>query len=50
MRSTTWRRDISISSLSDTPLTNFGGIIGAHARPNWQERPPSESLTGKQWQ
>jgi hypothetical protein len=26
------------------------GIIGAHARPNWQERPSSESLTGKQWQ
>jgi hypothetical protein len=26
------------------------GIIGAHARPNWQERVPSESLTGKQWQ
>jgi hypothetical protein len=27
-----------------------GGIIGAHARPNWYERAPSESLTGKQWQ
>ena len=26
------------------------GIIGAFARPNWQERPSSESLTGKQWQ
>jgi hypothetical protein len=26
------------------------GLIGAHARPNWQERPPSESLTGRQWQ
>ena len=25
------------------------GIIGAHARPNWQERPASESLTGRQW-
>ena len=22
------------------------GIIGAHARPNWQERQPHESLTG----
>ena len=25
------------------------GIIGAHARPNWEERAPSESLTGRQW-
>jgi hypothetical protein len=25
------------------------GIIGADARPNWKEQPPSESLTGKQW-
>jgi hypothetical protein len=25
------------------------GIIGAFARPNWQERPASESLTGQQW-
>jgi len=24
------------------------GIIGAFARPNWQERPPRESLTGMQ--
>jgi hypothetical protein len=24
------------------------GIIGAHARPNWQEQPPSKSLTGRQ--
>ena len=24
------------------------GIIGAFARPNWQERPASESLTGRQ--
>ena len=25
------------------------GIIGAFARPNWQERPSQESLTGRQW-
>jgi hypothetical protein len=25
------------------------GIIGAFARPNWQERPSGESLTGQQW-
>jgi hypothetical protein len=26
------------------------GIIGAHTRPNWQERPTQESLTGRHWQ
>jgi hypothetical protein len=25
------------------------GIIGAFARPNWQERAKQESLTGEQW-
>jgi hypothetical protein len=25
------------------------GIIGADARPNWQEQPQRESLTGVQW-
>jgi hypothetical protein len=25
------------------------GIIGADARPNWQEQPPRETLTGVQW-
>ena len=25
------------------------GIVGAFARPNWQERAPHESLTGRQW-
>jgi len=25
------------------------GIMGAHARPDWQERQSQESLTGKQW-
>jgi hypothetical protein len=41
----------------DVPVPAFGprmvctscGIIGALARPNWQERPSGESLTGKQW-
>ena len=41
----------------DVPVPWFGprmacthcGIIGADARPNWKEQPPSESLTGKQW-
>jgi hypothetical protein len=39
------------------PVPSFGprmvctvcGIVGADARPNWAERPPSESITGSQW-
>jgi hypothetical protein len=39
------------------PVPTFGprmvctncDIIGAFARPNWQERPTGESLTGQQW-
>jgi hypothetical protein len=42
----------------DVPVPAFGprmvctscGIIGAFARPNWQERPSTESLAGQQWQ
>jgi hypothetical protein len=26
------------------------GIVGAFARPNWQERQAQDSLTGRQWQ
>jgi hypothetical protein len=41
---------------NDTPVPSFGprmvctncGIIGAEARPNWQEQPPRETLTGVQ--
>ena len=41
----------------DVPVPYFGprivctqcGLIGADARPNWKEQPPTESLTGKQW-
>jgi hypothetical protein len=25
------------------------GIVGADARPNWNEQPPQETLTGVQW-
>ncbi len=40
------------------PVPTFGprivctrcGIIGTDARPNWQEGPPRETLTGVQWQ
>ena len=42
----------------DAPVPAFGprmvctgcGIVGADVRPNWRERPQSESLTGRRWQ
>ena len=48
---------LNVNSFGDAvPVRAFGprmvctgcGIVGAHARPNWQERLASESLTGKQ--
>jgi hypothetical protein len=41
----------------DVPVPTFGprmactrcGIVGADARPNWNEQPPQETLTGVQW-
>jgi hypothetical protein len=41
----------------DVPVPAFGprmvctscDIVGAFARPNWQERPKSKSLTGTRW-
>jgi hypothetical protein len=43
---------------AQVPVPAFGprmvcarrGIIGAFARPNWQERGAQENLTRKQWQ
>jgi hypothetical protein len=49
---------LNVDSYGDAmPVPAFGprmacshcGIIGAFVRPNWQERPTSESLTGRQW-
>jgi hypothetical protein len=49
---------LNVDRFDDTvPVPAFGprmvcthcGIIGAHVRPNWKERPGSESLTGRQW-
>jgi hypothetical protein len=50
---------LNVDRFSDAvPVPAFGprmvvctrcGIIGAFARPNWQERPSTESLTGRQW-
>jgi hypothetical protein len=52
------RTILSADPWSDhVPMPSFGprmvctrcGIIGADARPNWQEQPQRESLTGVQW-
>jgi hypothetical protein len=49
---------VNVDAFDDaTAVPSFGprmvctrcGIIGADVRPNWQERPTSESLTGRQW-
>ena len=49
---------MNVDAFSDTvPVPTFGqrmvctvcGIVGADARPNWQERSSRESLTGVQW-
>jgi hypothetical protein len=41
---------VAVPSFGPRMVCTCCGIIGADVRPNWQERPPSESLTGKQWQ
>jgi hypothetical protein len=49
---------VNVDAFDDAvPVPAFGpqmlctvcGIIGAFARPNWQRRPPQESLTGRLW-
>ena len=49
---------INVDTFAETvPVPAFGprmvctccGIVGADVRPNWQERPAGESLTGRQW-
>jgi hypothetical protein len=49
---------VNVDAYAETvPVPAFGprmvctscGIVGAFARPHWQERQPEESLTGRQW-
>jgi hypothetical protein len=49
---------MNVDAFGDTvPVPAFGprmvctvcGIVGAFARPNWQERAEQESMTGRQW-
>ena len=41
--------DLTVPSFGPRMVCTKRGIIGADARPNWQEQPPRETLTGVQW-
>jgi hypothetical protein len=40
---------VPVPAFSPRMICTRCGIIGAHARPNWQERSVQGSLTGRQW-
>jgi hypothetical protein len=40
---------VTVPSFGPLMVCTRCGIIGADARPNWQEQPPRETLTGVQW-
>jgi len=40
---------VSVPALGPRMVCTGCGIVGADVRPNWQERPPRESITGMQW-
>jgi hypothetical protein len=44
-----WPNDVPVPSFGPRMACTSCGIIGAFARPNWQERPTGDSLTGAQW-
>jgi hypothetical protein len=41
--------NVTVPSLGQRMSCIKCGTVGADVRPNWQERPERESLTGKQW-
>ena len=44
-----WPDDVPVPSFGPRMVCTGCGIIGADARPNWQERRSREALTGRQW-
>jgi hypothetical protein len=42
--------DVAVPAFGPRMVCTGCGIIGADVRPNWQERPARESITGMQWQ
>ena len=41
--------DLTVPAFGPRMVGTVCGIIGADVRPNWQERPARESITGMQW-
>ena len=41
--------DVAVPAFGPRMACTTCGIIGADLRPNWQERPARESITGNQW-
>jgi hypothetical protein len=41
--------DVAVPAFGPRMVCTGCGIIGADVRPNWQERPTRESITGTQW-
>ena len=44
-----WPDHVPVPSFGPRMVCTRCGIIGADARPNWQEQPERETLTGVQW-
>ena len=44
-----WPDHVPVPSFGPRMVCTRCGIIGADARPNWQEQPARETLTGVQW-
>jgi hypothetical protein len=44
-----WSDDVPVPTFGPRMVCTRCGIVGADARPNWQEQPPRERLTGAQW-
>jgi hypothetical protein len=44
-----WPDFVPVPSFGPRMVCTRCGIIGADARPNWQEQPARETLTGVQW-
>jgi hypothetical protein len=43
-----WSDEVPVPSFGPRMVCTNCGIIGADARPHWQEQPPRETLTGVQ--
>jgi hypothetical protein len=44
-----WPDYVAVPTFGPRMVCTGCGIVGADARPNWQEQPQRETLTGVQW-